>query len=462
MTIWPPERESLRRPVYRSLADAVIAAIDAGALKYGERMPTHRDLAYDLDISVQTVSRAYEELARAGVIEGEVGRGTFVRKVGGDTRTPYIQGDQKGSVIDLSILKPVHGKHLDVEMSRALAALGNDLPARAVSSFRPSEALGHHRREAMRWLRGCGLTIDPDQLLLTNGNTSAMTIALMTAANPGDLIVTEALGHHTLNTLTNYLGRRLHGVAIDDEGIIPEDLDRACERMPVKAAYLMPMGLAPIPSVMSATRRAEIVAVARQHDIMIIENDAWGPLQPNRPPPIAMLAPERTFYFTSLTKCIMAGLRLGFLVTPATHAAAASNRHLVTNWMATPIMAELAMRWIADGTAERLLKWQRRALAERNALAARILDADTFVASPNGMHIWLPLPPTWPEEAFVAHARLQGVAVAPGSAFAFTDPPIQSGVRVCLGSESNAMLERGLGILRRLIRSRPEPALLAI
>jgi DNA-binding transcriptional MocR family regulator len=130
--------------------------------------------------------------------------------------------------------------------------------------------------------------------------------------------------------------------------------------------------------------------------------------------------------------------------------------------MATPIVAEIAMRWIADGTAERLLLWQRNALSARNALATRILGEGSFLSSPAGMHVWIPLPPAWSEEDFVAHARLYGVAVAPGSAFALASGPVPSGVRVCLGAESDPMLERGLSILRRLVRSRPEPALLAI
>jgi DNA-binding transcriptional MocR family regulator len=131
--------------------------------------------------------------------------------------------------------------------------------------------------------------------------------------------------------------------------------------------------------------------------------------------------------------------------------------------MATPLLAEIATRWILDGTAERLLTWQREALAERNALARNILDGIPFRASPSGMHIWLPLPAPWTEDTFVSHARLRGVAVAPGSSFLLADDPLRHrGVRVCLGAETPPMLERGLRILARLCRSQPEPALLGL
>ena len=130
--------------------------------------------------------------------------------------------------------------------------------------------------------------------------------------------------------------------------------------------------------------------------------------------------------------------------------------------MATPLMAEIGSRWIEDGTAERLLKWQMDALGERNRLAARVLADIPFLASENGMHIWLPTPGQWTEDAFVAHSRLNGVAIAPGSAFEMSDNVRNRGVRICLGAETIQTLERGLSVISRLARSNPEPALLTL
>lgn len=462
MTIWPPKPENLRRPVYRSLSEIIVRAIETGELRDGDRLPTHRDLAYDLDLSVQTVSRSYDELIRRGYVVGEVGRGTFVRSPRGDTQTPFLPDSQHGAIIDCSMLKPVFEPlHLDI-MRDGLTRLGKDLPASAVSSFRPSGALKNYGDASRKWLARCGLEMSSQGLILTNGNTSAMTIALMTAANPGDLVVTEEMGHHTLKPLCRYLGLRLAGLEVDSEGIAPEAFARMCEKTAVTAAYMMPTGLNPRALLMSAERRVELVEVAREYDVSIIENDAWGPLQNTRPAPIAALAPERTFYFTSLTKCIMPGLRTGYLVVPETYESAAANRHLVTNWMATSIMIEIASRWIEDGTAEDLLQWQMKALGERNRLAADILSDVPFSSSENGMHIWLPTPGTWNEDAFVAHARLNGVAVGPGSSFKMSDEVGDTGVRICLGSETIQSLKQGLMVISRLARSNPEPALLTL
>ena len=142
--MWRPDRSSLKRPVYLSLADQIARAIDDGRLDGGGRLPTQRKLAQDLKISVQTVSRAYGELDRRGLISGEIGRGTFARAPQSELATPFSP-ERTGEVIDLSVLKPVcEPLHLN-KMKAALARLADSLPASAVLSFRPNVVSGRHR-----------------------------------------------------------------------------------------------------------------------------------------------------------------------------------------------------------------------------------------------------------------------------------------------------------------------------
>lgn len=462
MTIWPPNKADLARPAYRSLARRLVEAIEAGILQPGAQLPTHRALAEDLDLSVQTVSRAYEELRRMGLISGEVGRGSYVRSSRGEPRLPWQRFAGPDDVVDCSMLVPVTGEMQAARMAEVLGAIARDLPAGALFSFRPRATLEAHCAEARRWLAGCGLDVDASRIVPTNGSTAAMTLALQTAAVPGDLVVTEELGHHTLKSLTAVLGLRLKGLPVDGEGVRPEAFDRVCRAESVAALYVMPSGLAPNCAMMGEVRRRALIEVAARHGVAIIENDAWGPLAEDRPAPLAALAPERVFYFTGLTKCLLPGLRIGWLVAPEASVASARTRHLVTNWMATPLMAEIASRWIADGTARALLRWQRRQLGARNRIAAERLEGLRFHAAPNGMHVWLTLPEPWGEEAFVAHARHEGVAVAAGSNFATGGGGIAPGVRICIGAGSETDIARGMGTIARLARSTPEPALLAI
>ncbi|GGD17631.1 GntR family transcriptional regulator [Aureimonas glaciei] len=458
--MWFIDQAALKRPIYLSLADQISRAIVDGRLANGVRLPPHRVLADSLGLSVQTVSRAYDELIRRGMLSGETGRGTFVRKEEPDGSLPYIP-ERLGEVIDLSILKPVcEAMHID-RMKAALATLAVDLPASAVLSFRPNMIFPRHRAVAADWLRGNGLSVAPSHICLTNGATAGMTIALMSIATPGSTIATEAIGHHTLVPLASYLGLKLAGLEIDEEGILPAALDAACRNEVVRGVFVQPSVINPMATLMSAARREALVEVARRHDIAIIENDPLGALIEDRPPPIAAFAPERTLYVTSFTKTVLPGLRTGYLAVPDRLLSAVTNRHLVTNWVATPMIAELATRWVVDGTASDLVRWQRAALRKRQAIAARILQGTPFRAHREGLHVWLPLASRAAEDLFVAQARLRGVAVAPGHSFQ-TGAASQPAVRLSIGSTSETELETGLAVIANLYHSNPEPLLLAI
>ena len=188
-----------------------------------------------------------------------------------------------------------------------------------------------------------------------------MTVALMSVAPPGSTVVTEAIGHHTLVPLATYLGFNLQGLPIDADGLVPAALDEACRQSDIRAVFVQPSVINPTTTLMSEARRAAIAEVARKHDIAIIENDVLGPLVEGRAPPVAAFAPERTLYVTSFSKITVPGLRVGYLVAPDRYVAAVANRHLVSNWMATPMVAEMASKWVVDGTAMELVRWQRQA-----------------------------------------------------------------------------------------------------
>ncbi|WP_287014383.1 PLP-dependent aminotransferase family protein [Actibacterium sp.] len=451
MTIWPPRPGTLKRPAYRYLAQAVVSAIETGALRPGDRLPTHRELAYQLGLSVQTVSRAYEELIRIEMIVGEVGRGTFVSTAAREAAPPYQRLTPEQKVIDCSMLTPIVTELHTRKMSETLGGMASALPDAVLQSFRPQPAHSSHMQTALAWLQRCGVRTASDCVIMTNGSTSAMTVALTSVTTAGDLVATEAMGHHTLPTLARTLGLRLAALPMDHEGILPEALDNLCRATQVKTLYTMPAGLNALACTMGNERRDAICAVARHHGLMIVENDAWGPLEPHRPAPLVMRAPERTLYFTGLSKCLLPGLRVGYLVVPPRLAEAANNRHLATSWMATALMGEIGARWIAEGTAEELLHWQRRALARRCQFAADRLGPITHRAAPRGLHIWIPLSEPGQETAVVARLRERGLAVAPGNPFALDDATYHPGIRFCVGNRSEKAFETGIDIVATLL-----------
>ena len=461
MTSWKPDPFKITRPAYLSLADQFDDAIRSGRLAGGERLATHRNLADELGLSVQTVSRAYEELIRRGLIHGEIGRGTFVQMQRNEPSPPYLP-ERLGEVIDLSILKPVcEMMHLE-RMREAFGWLSQNLSISAALSFRPNVVFPHHRKVAAQWLAQCGVDAAPVNISLTNGATSAMTTAIMSVVPPGGTLGIERISHHTLLPLSSYLGIHLESIAMDREGMLPEALDAACRRGHMKAVFLQPTVINPRASLMSLERRQALVEVARRHDLAIVENDILGPLVEERLPPVAALAPERTLFITSFTKITVPGMRIGYIAVPDRFAAAVANRHLVSSWMATPAMAEIATEWVSDGTAMELVRWQRSALARRHDIAAEMLAGLEYMSHPQALHVWLPLTGEHTEEGFVAQARLRGVAIAPGRSFHTGEGDWQPAVRISLGSTSGDDLRSGLGIVSALLIANPEALLLAI
>ncbi|WP_288947898.1 PLP-dependent aminotransferase family protein [uncultured Paracoccus sp.] len=458
MTIWTPDPGTLHRPAYLSLAEQYARAIRDGRLPAGTRLPPQRKLADDLGLSVQTVSRAYEELIRRGLVVGEVGRGSFVLPPGGENSPPYLAERQR-ELIDLSILKPVT-EHMHVETFRqGLHWVAENLTASAALSFRPNSVLPKHQQVAADWLRRHGVDTAPQNITITDGATSAITTAVMSAVPAGGTLAAATLTHHLLIPLCRYLGLHLEGLPVDEDGIIPEALDHLARKGCLRALYMQPAAINPMAIMTSTQRRAELADIARRHDLLIIENDMLSAMIPDRPTPMAALAPERVLHINGFTKTTLPGLRVAWLVSPPQIASTAANRHLVTNWMATPAMVELLSHWISDGTVDRLIGWQREALEQRHRIAREVLGATPFRAHPQSLHIWLELPEGRDEEEFVAQGRQRGVAIASGRAFRLSERGRRDAVRIALGSTSTDELHRGLALVADVLNGTSEPLL---
>lgn len=458
MTNWQPDPELVKRPAYLSLAEQFARAIGDGTLLPGSKLKPHRDLAYDLGLSVQTVSRAYNELIRRGLIAGRVGSGSFVLSQAGDSNPPYL-ANRTSEVIDLSILKPVSDNLHVNKMRDGLHWVADNLTAASALSFRPSSVLPRHRHIAADWLKRRGVEVAPENIVITDGATTAISTAVMSAAPSGTTLAAPSLTHHLLMPLCKYLGIHIEGLPFDSDGILPDALDHAARKGLVRALYTQPTVINPRANITSAARRQDLIEVARKHDLYIIENDILGDLVTNQPPTYAALAPERVFHIRGFTKSTVPGLRLAYLAPPSRGAALAANRHLVVNWMVTPVMVDLLSHWIEDGTLEGLITWQRNALLLRHDIVNEIFAGLDYRTHAQALHVWLQLPEGTEEDLFVNQLRAQGVAIASGRAFRVNDTDRHGAVRIAVGAANEADFRRGLTLIRDTLRHAPEPLL---
>lgn len=463
MSNWLPNLKGRPGPRYVALANAIAEAVESGELRPGTRLPTRRDLAFRLGVSVHTVSSAYVEAERRGYLVGEVGRGTFVQARNEDREARFIMERRLADLADLSICRPCFEQLYIQRISETLMRMGRESDVSTLLSCRPVTGLDRHRLTGADWLKSFAVKARPEQVMVTNGVAHGMTVALATLAEPGDIVATECLTDHGIISLASVLHFRLKGLAIDEEGIIPEAFEAACRANEIKVLVTTPTFNNPTVSLMPTERRQRIAEIALRYNVKVVEDDVFGALLEDPLPPLTSFMPEDGYYLTSFTKTTVSGLRTGFLVAPERMIRRLAARMRAITWMATPFMAELACQWINDGTIAEMLEWQRAELKARHRIVDRVLGNYDYTSHPVSPNLWLQLPTQWRAGNFVSQAHLHGVAVTPGEPFVVGRAPEPQAIRVSIGAaETRAQLESALTQLSDLLSHRSEPVLINV
>jgi DNA-binding transcriptional MocR family regulator len=259
---------------------------------------------------------------------------------------------------------------------------------------------------------------------------------------------------------------------MDRDGVIPDAFEDACARHRPTAAYLMPTVHNPTTTVLTDARRRRLVEIARRHRVTLVEDDVYGFLAADAPPPLRSYAPDRVIYVSSLSKSVAPGLRVGYVVgpEPVMPAISAALRTMVL--MSAPMQSELAMHLIDSGLAAEAADRQRAVARRRQQMAASILGAlysPRWAGGGGAFHVWLPLPEPWRVNDFVTTMRDRGVAVTPGDSFhveadahevpgAVAVP--RSAVRLCLnGAENDDDVRQGLELIAATLRQQAHDVL---
>ncbi len=439
-------------PAYARIADAIASAIADGALVAGERLPTHRALAQRLGVAVPTVSRGYQAAADRGLIVSTIGRGTFVAGI------PNLRDEHERSRwLDMAVNAPARGPH-EPAMRVALEKLSRLPDLQAELGYAADIGSARHRSLAGDWLGRRGVDASPDDIAITHGGQHALLVAFAATAHAREAVATEALTYPGARSAAQALGLGLAPITIDDEGLDPEAFTSWCRSAGTpRVLYTTPFAHNPTARTQSAQRRRELVDVARRYDVTIIEDDVFGMLDDTGTPPLAAMAPERTLHLTSFSKALTPGLRCGILTGPSPIMQRVGPLIRATIFNAAPLQTAITMAWVQDGTADRLVDWQRIQARQRRERALGVLGDCPAVRSltATALHAWVQLAAPWtPAEAIAAAASVD-VLIGPTSHFAVGAPIDERGVRLCLG---NAPSVQALGAaLERLDTSWRRP-----
>ena len=422
---------------YKRLVKAIASDIESAALASGARLPAQRDVAADLSISVQTVTNAYKELERQGLIRCEVGRGSFVSARVTEAMSTFMLDDAEREVVDFSIARIVHTPEHDAMWRKVCATLAGVDDQPWIRAYRPIAGFEHHRQAGAAWLQMLNMPAAADALLVTNGAAHGIFLALASFVGPGDTVLCESLTDHGVIGSASVLGFTLKGLEIDEHGIRPEHFEEMCDSERVSALVCTPTLNNPTVALMTNSRRHAIARIAQRYGVYVIEDDVHGALPAQTQTPIGGLIPDLSFYCTSMTKSVLSGLRIGYLKMPQRLALRAESVLRVSSWMATSPMAEVATRWIMDGTAQRLVEIQRTRLGARQAIVREVLGAYILGSHPQALSVWLRVPDYWRPERVARELRKRNIAVTTPDPFLVGNAERPNAVRLCIGAEAS-------------------------
>lgn len=274
-----------------------------------------------------------------------------------------------------------------------------------------------------------GISASPDDVVVTVGSQQALDLVCRVFLDPGDVVLAEAPSYvGALSTFASAQAEVVH-VEMDDEGLVPAALQDALARLEVtgrhpKFLYTVPNYHNPAGVSLAENRRDEIVAIAAEHQVLILEDNPYGLLGFDQEPPRALRArsSDGVVYLGSFSKTFAPGLRVGWALAP--HAV---KEKLVlaseAQVLCPPTFNQLAVStylatqpWLEQVKVFRELYRERRD-ACLDALR-QLFPAEARWTHPHGgFYVWVTLPPGLDAKAMLPRAVQQRVAFVPGTAF---------------------------------------------
>ncbi|WP_167514749.1 PLP-dependent aminotransferase family protein [Mesorhizobium intechi] len=362
---------------------------------------------------------------------------------------------QQAKIIDLSTALPPCPQFLREALSQSLVELA--LEPELHWRIRKNRPGGEDRdREAgARWIAPrVGEILPSSRILLTNGTQNALVVVLRNLCKPGDVIVAEQLAYLLIRPIAVSLGLIVVGVEMDEEGVNPAALDVIGRAIRPKLLYCTPTVQNPTTAIMSADRRADVVRIAKTHNIAIIEDDVLGRLHKEAPPSLYSYAPDITWYIMSVSKCFAMGIRLAYLAIPeGIRAADVFAPHLRSSSMfANSLSCELVSHWVKGGHGAEIAEKARSEVDARQKLALQHLGQFGPRAVPGGLHLWIELPANVSSDSVVKAALASGVQIRSAGMFSVDHKPPPNAIRVAItGPQNHAGLDAGLSVVANLL-----------
>ena len=449
-----------RIPVYLQISDQLRRQILSGDIPDGQRLPSERQLAERLGVNRTTVLNAFERLKSEGLLEARIGSGTVARcEVGEDAQNGAAAGATFGSAPVWNQLFSQHAVRNDSGLVGELLSLASRTdvisfatgiaspdsgPAgilRGVEAellrrentrallHSPTEGFLSLRTQMCRLMQRRGVFTCPEEVMMLAGSQQGIDLAARVFLDPGDIVVIEEPTYFPAMQVFKAAGARVMTVPVDGDGMRVDILEQLLGRYWPKLIYTNPTYHNPTGTVLSAERRRKLVALAAQHNVAVLEDDAYGDLcYEERQPPLlkALDRDGYVMYLSTFSKNVYSGLRLGWMIADRKLIKKLSSAKMLTDLHSSSLSQWLVERFITDGGMAAHLKKICAEYAEKRdlllAALGRYAPAEMSWEKPGGgYYIWCRLPEGVSATALVTRAAERKVTFIPGGPFFFSE-----------------------------------------
>ncbi|MGJ0493163.1 PLP-dependent aminotransferase family protein [Methylobacter sp.] len=464
--------------LYEVIAGHLLAAIDQGVYRQGDRLPSVRKLSEQHKISAATAVAALHQLEDQGCIEARQRSGYYVRsRPGARLQEPAVS---RPSIRPT----PVTGQDMVLRLAQAtndpsMVQLGAAVPA---PSFLPAQRVertlagcsGRYRnrvagyefppgspelrRQIARRMSEAGCQVSPDDIVITNGCQEALTLALRAVTQPGDIVAIESPTFYGLLQVIESLALKAIEIPTHPrDGMALDALQLACEQWPIKACIAVPNYSNPLGYCMSDERKRDLVKLMNRYRIALIEDDVYGDLGFGLQRPSVAKAWDtegRVLHCSSFSKSLSPGLRIGWIV-PGQYFEKVEYLKYVTN-LASPTLAQLTVaQMLEGGSHDRYLRQVRnryaRAIGRMTEAISLHFPRETRVTQPaGGFVLWVELPGDADAVELAQRALAAGISIAPGPIFSATQK-YRNFIRLNCACDWDERVDRALATLGRFI-----------
>ena len=442
-----------KSPVFARIAELLSVEIQRGRLRPGDRLPGTRPLAEQLGVGRNTVVAAYAELVAEGWIVTRAAGGSFVSNEVPELRarrfakrapavsTPTRPGFdfeartlERTDQIDHKTLALFAGVPDLRKFPSALLARAYRRALRGAgrASLDYASPFGDPSLRAALARVVCatrGLSVTPDQLLVTHGSQMALDLVARTLIRPGDRVGVEQIGYQPAWAALRQAGAELVYLPVDRQGVDIGALEGALSAGPLRAVCLTPHHQYPTTVALSVGRRLRLLELATTHRFAIIEDDYDHEFHYDARPLASLASADRAgvvLYIGTLAKVLAPGLRLGFVAAPTGLIETLGAVRFHVDRHGDTITERAVAELLEDGEVARHARRMRRVYhARRDAMVAslrRHLGSALSIDVPaGGMALWAEASPEIDTLGWFARAASHGVAFTLGTSYVAPD-----------------------------------------